>query len=151
MPRALMPWGGTRIPQMFEEFREEMDELMGRLFTPEGDGRHLGRFLPQHNLAETDKEYVVTLDLPGVKPEDLDVQIREGDLRIIGERKAELAEEGKTYRHVGCRYGRFEKVIPLELPVKPEQVHAEYKDGVLQITVPKDESVQPKRIEVKAL
>jgi HSP20 family protein len=85
-----------------------------------------------------------------MKPEDFGIQVCEGDLRVIGERKPEPEQEGKTYRRVGCQYGRFEVMVPLDLPVKAGQVHAEYKDGILRITVPKDDSVQPKRIEVKA-
>jgi HSP20 family protein len=155
MPRALAPWGGVKVPKMFEDLHDEMNELMRRFFEFETNSLErlapvgLEHFAPRYDLTETDKEYLIRFDLPGMKSEDFNIEIREGELRITGERKSVATEEGKGYRHLGCRYGRFEERIPLDLPVKADQVQAQYKDGVLAITVPKDKSVQPKRIEVK--
>ena len=157
MARSLTPWrGGTRnlalwdmpVPRWFENFRREMDELFEQFFGPES-GREMVVFAPRTNVAETEKEYEITVDLPGVKPEDFNVELKEGALWITGERKQEHQEEGKTYHRIERTYGQFRRVIPLEVPADPEKIHAEYKDGVLRIVVPKEESAQPKKIPVK--
>jgi len=75
--------------------------------------------------------------------------LKEGQLWITGERRQESEEKGKTYHRVERQYGRFQRVIPLPAAVNPEKIDAEYKDGVLHITLPKDETAQPKRIPVK--
>jgi HSP20 family protein len=154
MSRTLVPWG-LATPRLFDDLRSEMNDVMERFFAPTMAGADLGTmrgFVPRFNLAESDKEYDISVDLPGMKPEDFNVEIRDGNLWISGERKCEWKEEdqGKNYRRIGCQYGRFEEVVPLEVPVKADQVQANYKDGVLHLTVPKDESVQPKKIEVKS-
>jgi HSP20 family protein len=135
---------------LFDDLRREMNDLMGRFFTPEGDGRELQWLAARSNLVESDKDYEITIDLPGMKTEDFEVEIRDGNLWITGQRKLETLPEGKTYRRVSCSYGRFEEVIPLNVAVKADKVAATYKDGVLHIHVPKDETAQPKRIEVKS-
>jgi HSP20 family protein len=157
MARAMTPWrGGPRnltlwdmpLPRWFENFRREMDELFEQFFGPEA-GREMPVFAPRTNLAETEKEYEITVDLPGLKPEDFSVELKDNCLWITGERKQEHQEEGKTYHRIERVYGQFRRVIPLEAPTDPEKIQAEYKDGVLRIVVPKEESAQPKKIPVK--
>jgi HSP20 family protein len=134
--------------RLFEGFRREMDRLWEDFFGGDA-GRH-DWFAPRTNIAETDKEYEITLDLPGMKPEDFTVEVKDGNLWITGERKEETREEGKTYHSIECQYGQFRRVIPLGEAVNSDKIEAQYKDGVLRLTVPKAESAQPKRIEVKA-
>jgi HSP20 family protein len=147
MVTSLTPFG-TRFPSVFSDFRREMDGLMSRFFQgEEGDG--LQWYSPPINVAETDTGWEVTLDLPGMKPEDFDVEFKHGDLWITGERKYEHEEEGKTYHRVERQWGQFRRVIRMGEEVDAERVNAEYKDGVLHITVPKTEMARAKRIEVK--
>jgi len=146
-PRALAPWD-IRTPQLFDRFRHEMDQMFGQFFAAEDNERQL-IYAPRTNVAETETEYEVTVDLPGMKPEDLDVELKDGHLWITGERKHEEEEKGKTYHRIERSYGHFRRVIPLEESVNPEKVDAEYKDGVLHITVAKDEAAQPRKIPVK--
>jgi HSP20 family protein len=127
-----------------------MNQLVDQFLSPEVVERNPQWFAPRSNVLESDKEYEITVDLPGMKADDIQVEIREGHLWIGGERKFEKAAEGKTYRRVGSYYGRFEETIPLEIPVNADKVHAEFKDGVLKLVVPKEEAAQPKRIEIKA-
>ena len=101
-------------------------------------------------VAETDKGYEVKMDLPGIDPKDLTVEIREGSLWVSGERKEEKEEKGKTFHWVERHYGAFRRVIPLDLPVDREKVEAKYHDGVLKISVAKMPEAETKRIEVKA-
>ncbi len=157
MARALTPWrGGSRnvalwdvpLPGWFENFRREMDDLFEQFLGPNA-GQEMAVFAPRTNIAETEKAYEITVDLPGVKPEEVSVELKEGCLWITGERKQEREEEGKTYHRIERVYGQFRRVIPLEAPTDPDKIQAEYKDGVLRITLPKDEAAQPKKIPVK--
>ena len=159
MVRSMIPWTSGTLRsldqprwfgpgRLFEDLRRDMDRMMEE-FLPAGDGGHQRDwFVPQVNIAQTDKEYEITLDLPGVKPEDVSVELKDDELTITGERKVESQHEGKSFQCTECQYGAFRRVIALDKAIKADQIHAEYKDGVLKLTVPKDESVQPKRIEV---
>ncbi|HPU05027.1 MAG TPA: Hsp20/alpha crystallin family protein [Thermogutta sp.] len=148
MTRTLVPWT-TSPSRLFESLRREMNELMDQFFGSDGGTDLTFWFAPRMNLAETDQAFEVTVDLPGMKPEDFSVELKEGQLWITGERRQETEEKGKTYHRVERQYGRFQRVIPLPAAVNPEKIEAQYKDGVLHITLPKDETAQPKRIPVK--
>jgi HSP20 family protein len=87
---------------------------------------------------------------PGLKPEEFDVELKDNQLWITGERKQEEEQHGKTWHRIERHYGQFRRVIPLETAVEAEKVAAEYTDGVLRISVPKSEAVRPRRIEVKS-
>lgn len=148
MTRTLVPWTASPT-RLFESLRREMNELMDQFFGSENGSEWNLWFAPRINVAETDAAFEVSVDLPGMKPEDFSVELKEGQLWITGERRQETEEKGKTYHRVERQYGRFQRVIPLPAAVNAEKIEAEYKDGVLRITLPKDESAQPKRIPVK--
>jgi HSP20 family protein len=129
----------------------DMEELMGRFFSDEEFwGLPAKVFAPHVDVAETEKGYEVTMDLPGIDPKNLTVEIREGSLWVYGERKEEKEEKGKTFHRVERHYGAFRRVIPFELPVNREKVEAKYLDGVLKISLIKMPEAESKRIEVKA-
>jgi HSP20 family protein len=156
MVRALVPWdlGSSSLlettPRVFNRFRREMDRLMSDFFGGEETMEITSVFVPQMNVAETDKCYEVTLDLPGMTRDDINVELREGNLFISGHREEEREETGKTFRRIERSAGRFMRTIPVGPNVQPDQINAEYKDGVLKVTLPKSEAAQPKRIEVKS-
>jgi HSP20 family protein len=130
---------------------QDMEELLGRFFREEEFwGLPERGFAPSANVAETEKGYEVTMDLPGIDPKHLVVEIREGSLWVSGERREEKDEKGKTLHRMERHYGAFRRVVPFELPVNREKVEAEYRDGVLKITVAKMPEAETKRIEVKA-
>jgi HSP20 family protein len=158
MVKALTPWSGSR-PMMpsglqgrrwFDELRNEMDDLFEQFLGAPDGGQEGALFAPRANVAETEREYEITLDLPGMKPEEVNVELKENQLWVSGERTHEAEEKGKTYHRIERAYGRFRRIIPLASQVKTDAIEAEYHDGVLRITVPKHEAAQPKRIEVKA-
>jgi HSP20 family protein len=128
------------------EFPKWMNEVLG----PEGMLARDGKFLPETNVVETDKAIEVTVELPGMKPEDVKVEMKENALWITGEKKEEKEEKGKTFHRIERRAGMFRRVLPLPAEVTQDQVDARFTDGVLKITLPKTERVAPKQIEVKA-
>src|SRR5690606_6340704 len=103
------------------------------------------------DVDETDKAYTVTTEMPGVKPENIHVNLDGDYLMIEGEIPAqETNEEGTRSLMRERRYGRFTRSIRLPLAVDSDKVEATYEDGVLKLTLPKSEVVQPKQIPVKA-
>jgi HSP20 family protein len=149
MARNTLPFGTTG-GQLMDVFRREMDDLMGRLKDPTQWSDELASFAPRTNVAETATEYEITLDLPGMKAENFQIELQEGHLSITGERNKEAEESGKTYHRVERIYGKFRRSFTLGQDVDPENVSADYRDGVLCIVVPKTEKAQPRRINVTA-
>lgn len=92
---------------------------------------------------------VVKLNLPGVSPEKIDISIEGENLRISGSRGEEKETKDKNYYSKEIRYGSFERTIAIPVPVKTEGVKAEYKDGVLTVTLPKKEHEVVKKIKVE--
>jgi HSP20 family protein len=146
MVRALRPWRETAIRPL-EDLYKEMDNLVSHFFGDDrsniGDG-----FAPRVNLVETEAEYEVTADLPGIDVSHVNVELHEGQLTISGKRAMEEKKEGKSYLHVERAYGEFRRVIPIAAPVDEQKISAEYKDGVLKVVLPKSSKVRPTKITV---
>ncbi len=142
MRRGLMLWNPFAE---IERIRREFDRLFEELL-PREEGERM--FAPAVDVYETDQEVVVKAELPGVKKEDVEVVVRDNSLHIRGEKKEEKEEKTETYHRVERVYGRFERVIPLPTDVKVESAKAEFKDGVLEIRIPKAESSKEKKIEI---
>jgi HSP20 family molecular chaperone IbpA len=105
-------------------------------------------WLPALDVQEDKDNFTVRVDLPGFKREDIDVSLEDGTVTISGERKGETVAEG-TEVHVTERYhGKFSRSITLSATVAAENVKAQYKDGVLTVTLAKAEAAKPKQIKV---
>jgi HSP20 family protein len=100
-------------------------------------------------MTESEKAVEVTVELPGLKPEEVKVELREGMLWITGEKKEEKEEKGKTFHRIERRAGAFRRVFELPMKVEEGKVEAKFNEGVLKITLPKVEEVAPKKIEIK--
>ncbi|MCS6998032.1 MAG: Hsp20/alpha crystallin family protein [Aquificaceae bacterium] len=128
-----------------ERIRREFDKLLEEL-VPREEGEKF--FAPAVDVYETDQELVVKAELPGVKKENVEVSIRDNALCIKGEKKEEKEEKRDTYHRVERVYGKFERVIPLPVEAKVESARAEFKDGVLEIRIPKAEGAKERKIEI---
>jgi HSP20 family protein len=103
---------------------------------------------PALDVHEDKDKFTVTLELPGLKREDINVQIEEDSLVITGERKEETVGEGTEVHRRERFYGKFSRTLTLPVAVAADQVKANYKDGVLSVTLPKAEEAKPKSIDV---
>jgi HSP20 family protein len=148
MVRSLVPW--TEWSRPLWDFRREMDSLFERFFSETPELPAPRAFVPRTDIAETDDAYEIMVEIPGVKPEDFNIELKNGELWITGEKKEEHEREGRTWHQVERFYGQFRRVIPLTMPVEQDRVQAEYTHGVLKVTVPKAASAKPKHITVKA-
>ena len=107
-------------------------------------------WVPPVDILERDGHFVIRAELPGMKREDMDVRIENGVLTLRGERKREVTDqEGQGFRTERV-YGAFTRSFALPTTVDAANVTATYKDGILEVTVPKAETAKPKSIEIKA-
>ncbi len=106
-------------------------------------------FAPPVDIQETDKEYLIKAELPEVKKEDVKVEMLDGVLTIEGERRQEKEEKGKKFHRMERSYGKFVRQFSLPSEVEPAKIQAEFKDGMLNVHLPKTAVVKPKAIEVK--
>ena len=155
MFRSLSPWKeGSLVPSQegfsrsLMRFEEEMEDMVQRLFG--GEGLAKGRFFPMADLVEGEQAYTLSMDLPGMAAQDVNVEVKDGELWITGERKEEKEEKGKAFHRTERRYGHFQRMFPLPKTVNEENIEACFEQGVLKITVPKTEEAKPRHIEVKA-
>jgi HSP20 family protein len=166
--RELTPWRSAGLPSqgndMFGGFRflqREMDRLFDDVFrgfeAPAG-GRTLGpafesgAMAPRLDVATSPKAYEISVELPGVEQKDIDVSVADGVLTVKGEKKAESEEKDKQYHRVERSYGSFQRRLSLPDDTDAEKVEAAFKNGVLTITVPRVQQVEPpvKKIAIKA-
>lgn len=105
-------------------------------------------FAPPAELEETEDSYNVKLEVPGMEPEDIDIDVMAEAVSIKGERKTEHKEEDEGMTRSEFRYGRFQRVIPLPGRIDNQNASAECKNGVLQVTLPKSEEEKHKVVKV---
>ena len=107
------------------------------------------QWAPLVDITEDDKEYLIKAEVPEVKKGDVKVRVEDGVLYMSGERNFEKEEKGKRYHRIERAYGSFTRSFALPEDADPQQVNAEFKDGVLCVHVAKDKNARPKSIEVK--
>jgi HSP20 family protein len=140
---TLIPRTNTFLPTdgLFGRFFEDWD--MPSLF----DGN--AEWAPAFDISENEKEYVITAELPGIDIKDVDITLSEGVLSVKGEKKHEKEDKGEDYHRIERRYGSFHRSFRMPGSIETDKVDANYKDGILKLTLPKAEGSQTKKIEVK--
>ena len=106
------------------------------------------RWHPAMDVLESKDAYLVRAELPGMKKEDIKVEVKDGVLTLSGESKTEKPAEGVEYRHVERTAAKFWRSLSLPETVKQDGIEATYKDGILEIRVPKAEEAKPRQIEI---
>jgi HSP20 family protein len=149
----LVPWRGRSD---VSPFRSELDNLFGRYLEPEFVSNlptALRRgTIPPVDVSETEKNWMVCVELPGLNEKDIQVQILGQQLIVSGERKWEEEKKGKEFHRVESQYGSFQRSIqlPENARLDPDSVVATYKKGILEVLVPKVEPTPAAKIPVKA-
>jgi HSP20 family protein len=133
--------------QEIESLQQEMNRLFDSLTTTNEQG--LSRaFVPAAEMHETSEAIHLKLEIPGIEASDIDVQVTAEAISISGERKEETTTEDKGMKRTEFRYGKFQRVIPLPARIQNTDVKAEYKDGILNLTLPKAEEEKNKVVKV---
>lgn len=157
----IMRWDPFRKVKSWDPFREmeEMSDRISRLIGRREMTRINGEealtsidWVPEVDIIESEKEYLIKAELPEIKKEDVKVSVEKGVLTIQGERKQEKEEKGKKFHRIERSYGSFERSFTLPDDADAGKVSAEFKDGVLSVHLAKSEkaTAKPKQIEVKA-
>jgi HSP20 family protein len=139
----------------FKEFQnlQRSMEMMNRLFNAVEKGAEgpAVDFVPAVNTREADDAYYIEVDLPGVKKEEISIDVNDNVLTISGERKVEEERKDEEFYRVESFYGKFERSFTLPEDVDADKIEAEAKDGVLTVKIPKAQVVEkaPKKIEIK--
>jgi HSP20 family protein len=146
-------WKTQKWPGMFGSLHDEIDRVFHDFTQSAGltPGSTSGNALmsPVINVAETDKALEITAELPGVDQQDVDVTVTDNRLTIQAEKKAEEEDKSKDYHVVERSYGKFSRSMSLPFSVDPDKVDAQFKNGVLTVTLPKPPEVKAKTHKVK--
>jgi len=144
----LTPWrrrSGRELTRRYSDIYELMDRFFSR--TPFSEFHT--EWTPSIDISETDGEITVRAELPGMDSEDLDVNVAGDLLSIKGEKKKEEEKKDKGYYVSESYFGSFQRNIRLPAEVQSDKVQAKFKDGVLNITLPKSEETKPKKIQIQ--
>jgi HSP20 family protein len=135
--------------------QDEMNQLFGRALGQPA-GRQGGEtattrmWAPALDISERKDAYLVTVEVPGVKPEDLEITLEDGLLTIQGERQFTADSSDQQFHRVERRYGAFRRSITLPSRVQADAIEASFDNGLLQVVVPKAEEAKPKKIQIQA-
>ncbi|BAU05751.1 Hsp20/alpha crystallin family protein [Fischerella sp. NIES-3754] len=142
---ALVRWEPFRE---IDTLQRQMNRLFDELMPTVRETANGITFVPPAEMEETPDAIHLKLEVPGMDAKDLDVQVSADSVSIMGERKSETKTEEKGMTRTEFRYGKFQRVIPLPARVQNTNVQAEYKDGILKLTLPKAEEEKNKVVKV---
>jgi len=142
-PNTMMSWPGFR----------DLEDRINRMFGdyPHGEIANTGAWMPAVDVNETDDAYELKADLPGLKPEDIDLSVTGDVVTLKGQRAAEewTQDEGpQGYRRIERSSGSFQRAFRVPEGVDANKVQAQFENGVLHVTLPKSEATRPKQIAV---
>jgi HSP20 family protein len=126
---------------------EETGKMLDNFFEHRGESGEVD-WAPALDVSEREGEVVVKAEIPGMNKDDIKVSVKDDKLTISGEKKCEEQEEGENWHRVERTYGSFRRVLSMP-PVDSDKVQATYRDGILEIRLPKQESAKPKEIPIK--
>lgn len=141
---TIMKYGRPETDLFGKRFSDIMDE-----FFSDAVANRRSSFSPGIDISETETQYVIDVELPGIEKKDIDLNIENNRLTISGERKFEKTEDGKQYHRVETSYGTFSRSLQLPENVNPDSIKASYKDGILNVSIDKSEEKLKKQIEIK--
>jgi HSP20 family protein len=134
------------------QMREEMDRLFNQ-FTKRGDGEESawirGVWAPSVDIYESEDAFVLKAELPGFTKDDVQIELHNNRLTVRGERKQETEAKEEQYHRRERAYGRFERSFMLPTMIDADKVTANFKNGVLELRLPKSEKAKPKRIAIQ--
>jgi HSP20 family protein len=151
---ALIPWQRRYEWDPFRdllEIQKEMNKLFDSSISRSLDRKSdllEGFWTPAVDINEEKDKYVIRADLPGLKQEEIDVSVDDDTLTIKGERKIEKHDREKNYYRTERAYGAFQRSFTLPSSVDTDKINATYKDGVLEVTIPKTEEQKKKKVKI---
>lgn len=130
--------------------QNEMNRLFGRTYGGDVGETTRGAWTPALDVYETQEKFVITVELPGVSSDDVDISVEDSTLVVRGERKFYREQEEESFLRIERRFGEFTRSLTLPSTADAEGIQASFDQGVLTIEVPKKEEAKPKKITIKA-
>ncbi len=146
---AIVRWDPFRDVMSLQERMNELFERTMRRRADEEEGLAPRAWSPAVDIYETDEKMVIKAELPGLKKEDIDIEVRDNTLTLKGERKFEKEIKQENYHRVERAYGSFQRSFTLPSTIKQEAIEATFKDGILEVSLPKAAEVKPKKVEIR--
>jgi HSP20 family protein len=128
--------------------QDEVNRLFDTMMRPAG-GNEVETWVPACDLRETESEYIVRAELPGISREDVKINLINNTLYIRGEKKQETEDRKGSWHHVERSYGAFERTFSLPTAVSNDKIRAKFMNGVLEIVVPKADEAKPREIQIE--
>jgi HSP20 family protein len=129
--------------------RSIFEEFLDDFFAPLNSGTAASRWMPAVDVLEKKGEWILRAEIPGINENDIELKLDGGVLTLRGERKFEQEEDRQNYTRVERSYGSFSRSFTLPSTADREKISADYKDGVLTVTIPQKPEARPREIEVK--
>jgi len=129
-----------------ETIRQQLDKVFDQRAATRNNSE--ATWMPAMELADTGDNFVLKAQLPGIDPKDIDVQVTRESISISGERRYENTDEKSGYVRSEFRYGKFHRVLSLPAHIQNDSVQAEYKDGILMLTLPKVTEARNKVVKI---
>ena len=130
-------------------FDRVFDDFLGDYFSSGKENTSDLAFFPAVDIKERKDSINVTMEIPGVKKDDISIELNDNILSIKGHREFNKEEEGETHHRIERSYGSFVRSFSLSCPVEKDKIEASYKDGLLNLILPKCEEAKPKKIAIK--
>jgi len=144
----LVPWKTGRQSSMVDSLRQEFNQLFDRFWSGQLEPMQLSRWMPAVDISETSEEVRVRAEVPGIDPSEIEVSVEANVLTIKGEKKEQREEGRENYHRVERQYGTFVRSIQLPTEIAVDQVEAAFRNGVLDVRLPKHESARAKQIKI---
>ena len=145
--RVLDPW--KDFGSLQERINRMFDDTIRTLHPTDGEELEKGTWAPAVDIYETNDSFVVSADLPGLNKDEIQIDLKDNTLTLKGEKKFEEKVSKDNYIRVERAYGSFVRSFTLPQNADPEKIKAKYKEGILEITIPKKEEAKPKQIKVE--
>jgi HSP20 family protein len=143
---ALVRWDpGRELDSLQSDVNRLFDSFFG---SRPGNGIRRQRWVPAMDLVEEDDSLVLRADLPGMSEDDVNIEVKDGVLTVTGERKAEEKKQGEGYYRVERAFGSFSRSLSIPEGIDPEQVSAQFDNGVLEVRIPKPAERKPHRVQI---
>jgi HSP20 family protein len=148
---TLVRWDPARE---IDGLQSDMNRLFDTFFQTRGAGassaRGPQRWIPAMDLTESEHEYVLRADLPGLSSEDVDIEVKDNVLTISGERNSEHDDRGEGFYRMERHFGRFSRSLDLPSGIDADSVAASFANGVLEVRIPKPEEAKPRKVQIDA-
>ena len=140
---------GNRIDNRLGEFHVDIENLIDHFFGPSKEGEGASDWRPRASLSESEKAFSLIMELAGITPEDVTIEMQDGKLEVSGEKKVDVEVEGEKLLKSERRSGKFRRAFDFATQIDPDGIEAEFNNGLLTIKLPKSEKVLPRKIQIK--